>query len=97
MTSLSSLSKGLGAVGCAAAVAALSGAAGALSGDWTMAALGAAYLAGLGVGFWKDQKEIAKQWKVARVFEPNMSVDKRESLYGGWKRAVERSFNWARE
>ncbi len=62
-----------------------------------MAALGAAYLAGLGVGFWKDQKEIAKQWKVARVFEPNMSTDKRESLYTGWKRAVERSFNWARE
>jgi glycerol kinase len=62
-----------------------------------MAALGAAYLAGLGVGFWKDQQEIAKQWKVARVFEPNMSNDKRESLYAGWKRAVERSFNWAQE
>ncbi len=62
-----------------------------------MTALGAAYLAGLGVGFWSDQEEIAKQWKVARVFEPNMSVDKRETLYAGWKCAVERSLDWARE
>ncbi len=62
-----------------------------------MAALGAAYLAGLGVGFWKSREEIAKQWKIARVYEPNMSEDKRESLYAGWKRAVERSFGWAKE
>ncbi len=62
-----------------------------------MTALGAAYLAGLGVGFWSDQEEIAKQWKVARVFEPNMSADKRETLYAGWKCAVERSLDWARE
>jgi len=62
-----------------------------------MAALGAAYLAGLGIGFWKDQDEVAKQWKVAKVFEPNMSADRRESLYSGWKRAVKRSFNWANE
>lgn len=60
-----------------------------------MAALGAAYLAGLGVGFWSSKEEIAKQWKVAKVFEPNMSEDLRESLYDGWKRAVERSFAWA--
>jgi glycerol kinase len=62
-----------------------------------MTALGAAYLAGLGVGFWKDQKEIASQWKVERIFEPVMSEDQRETLYGGWKRAVERSFGWARD
>jgi len=62
-----------------------------------MAALGAAYLAGLGVGFWKSKQEIAKQWKVARVFEPNMSEDRKESLYAGWKKAVERSFGWAQE
>lgn len=62
-----------------------------------MAALGAAYLAGLGVGFWKDKDEIAKQWKIARVFEPGMSEDRRESLYSGWKRAVERSLGWAKE
>jgi glycerol kinase len=60
-----------------------------------MAALGAAYLAGLGVGFWSSQAEIAKQWKVAQVFEPQMNEDRKEALYSGWKRAVERSFNWA--
>jgi glycerol kinase len=62
-----------------------------------MAALGAAYLAGLGVGFWKSKEEIAKQWKVAKVFEPRMSEDQKEMLYTGWKRAVERSLKWALE
>lgn len=61
-----------------------------------MAAMGAAYLAGLGVGFWQNRDEIAKQWKVAKVYEPDMSEDHRESLYAGWKRAVERSLNWAK-
>ena len=62
-----------------------------------MAALGAAYLAGLGVDFWKNRDEIAKQWKIARIYEPSMSEDRREFLYAGWKRAVERSFGWAKE
>ncbi|MBT3318711.1 MAG: glycerol kinase GlpK [Clostridia bacterium] len=62
-----------------------------------MTSLGAAYLAGLGIGFWKNKEEIAKQWQVARVFEPNMNVDQKESLYSGWKRAVKRSFAWAQE
>ena len=62
-----------------------------------MTALGAAYLAGLGVGFWKSKEEIAKQWKLERTFEPNMKEDERNSLYAGWKRAVERSFAWAKE
>jgi glycerol kinase len=62
-----------------------------------MTVLGAAYLAGLGVGFWKSREEISKQWKVARVFEPHMGADERESLYAGWKRAVKRSLNWAKE
>lgn len=60
-----------------------------------MAALGAAYLAGLGVGFWGSKDEIAKQWKIAKVFEPNMTEDQREVLYAGWKKAVERSLKWA--
>lgn len=62
-----------------------------------MTALGAAYLAGLGVGFWKSKDEISKQWRLERVFEPNMSKDQKESLYTGWKRAVERSLAWAQE
>jgi glycerol kinase len=51
-------------------------------------ALGAAYLAGLAVGFWKSQAEISKQWKVDRQFTPNMSEENRNQLYGGWKKAV---------
>ena len=61
-----------------------------------MAALGAAYLAGLGVGFWKSREEVAGQWKLAKVFEPRMSADRREELYAGWKNAVQRSFKWAK-
>lgn len=58
-------------------------------------ALGAAYLAGLAVGFWSSQEEIAKQWAVERTFEPKMSIDERENHYAEWKRAVERARNWA--
>ncbi len=61
-----------------------------------MAALGAAYLAGLGVGFWKSQDEIAAHWKIDRVFEPKMSRDEAGALYAGWKKAVERCLNWAK-
>ena len=57
-------------------------------------ALGAAYLAGLAVGFWSSQAEVAEQWAIDRTFEPQMSADEREKLYAGWKRAVERSRNW---
>jgi glycerol kinase len=58
-------------------------------------ALGAAYLAGLAVGFWGSQDEIARQWRVEKTFEPEMSVDEREVLYYGWQRAVERAQGWA--
>ena len=58
-------------------------------------ALGAAYLAGLAVGLWRGTDEIASQWKVASTFEPQMSDDQRETLYAGWKRAVERARQWA--
>jgi glycerol kinase len=60
-------------------------------------ALGAAYLAGLAVGFWGSRQEVARQWALDRVFEPRMSADQREALYSGWKRAVERSLRWAEE
>ncbi len=61
-----------------------------------MAARGAAYLAGLGVGFWKSKAEIAKQWKLDRLFEPEMDADKRENLYEGWRSAVQRCLHWAK-
>lgn len=58
-------------------------------------ALGAAYLAGLAVGFWNDQQDIAQNWQLDRLFEPQMDEEQRERLYRGWKRAVERSRDWA--
>ncbi|WP_405097968.1 glycerol kinase GlpK [Oceanobacillus sp. FSL H7-0719] len=51
-------------------------------------ALGAAYLAGLAVGYWKDKEEIAKQWNVDRTFTSELSEEKRDELYAGWKKAV---------
>ncbi len=58
-------------------------------------ALGAAYLAGLAVGFWKSPDEIAAQWSLDREYTPQMSADQRESLYARWQRAVERARGWA--
>ena len=51
-------------------------------------ALGAACLAGLGVGFWRSREEIAQQWREDRRFEPAMPAERRETLYAGWQRAV---------
>lgn len=60
-------------------------------------ALGAAYLAGLAVGFWQNQEEVAAQWAVDYTFEPRMSADQREQLYANWQRAVQRARNWEQE
>ena len=60
-------------------------------------ALGAAYLAGLAVGYWSDLDEIAANWQVDKEFVPQMAAEEREKLYRGWKRAVERSRAWAEE
>jgi glycerol kinase len=57
-------------------------------------ALGSAYLAGLAIGIWKDTTQIAKQWRASKIYEPSMSLDQRESLYDGWKRAVDRAKEW---
>lgn len=57
-------------------------------------ALGAAYLAGLATGFWKTKEEILAQRKTEKLFEPKMESEKRDSLYSGWKKAVERAKNW---
>jgi glycerol kinase len=58
-------------------------------------ALGAAYLAGLAVGFWKDEAEIARLWARDRVFEPALGGAEGRGRMAGWKRAVERSRDWA--
>ncbi len=60
-------------------------------------ALGAAYLAGLAVGFWKDQQQIATNYRVKRKFIPRMRSKQRESLYRKWKMAVERAAGWEQE
>jgi glycerol kinase len=58
-------------------------------------ALGAAYLAGLAVGFWKNVEEIQQQWQVDHSFEPAMEANKRNQLVHGWQRAVKASIAWA--
>ena len=60
-------------------------------------AMGAAYLAGLAVGFWRDQAEIRKIWAVDRIFEPQLDARSRDARLHGWHRAVQRAFDWAKE
>lgn len=60
-------------------------------------ALGAAYLAGLATGFWKDLDELRDKARVERTFSPDSDNDKRERSYKGWKKAVKRSLEWAKE
>ncbi len=57
-------------------------------------ALGAAYLAGLATGVWTSREEIAKQWKVAKRFEPKMKREEAERWMGEWRRALERAKSW---
>jgi glycerol kinase len=57
-------------------------------------ALGAAYLAGLAVGFWPSTVAIAENWAVDKHFEPNLESDQREVLYKGWRKAVSRAMSW---
>jgi len=58
-------------------------------------ALGAAYAAGLAVGFWKNTDELKKQWKQSRRWNPTTTAENRAVGYAGWKKAIERTLNWA--
>ncbi len=60
-------------------------------------ALGAAYAAGLAVGFWKDFDELRQNWGQDKRWEPSMKAIKRNHLYAGWKKAVTRTFDWVDE
>jgi glycerol kinase len=60
-------------------------------------ALGAAYLAGLAVGFWKDTDQLSRNFKVRKKFTPRMPFKQRESIYRKWKKAVERARGWEEE
>ncbi|MFN4217292.1 MAG: glycerol kinase GlpK [Brevinematales bacterium] len=57
-------------------------------------ALGAAYAAGLAVGYWQDKKELRAHWQIDKRWKPHISEQTRASLYRGWKKAVERTFLW---
>ena len=60
-------------------------------------ALGAAYLAGRAVGYWKDRDEIAQNREIEKIVTPQMEKSHRDEFYKGWKRAVERSRDWAKD
>ena len=60
-------------------------------------ALGAAYLAGLASGYWKDKDEIRANWQLGQQFKPNMQEGKRNQLLKGWKRAVKCALMWAQD
>ncbi|MBP5384026.1 MAG: glycerol kinase GlpK, partial [Lachnospiraceae bacterium] len=60
-------------------------------------AMGAAYLAGLAVGYWKNKEDVLSNWQIDRVFTPQISEEERSERVNGWKKAVKRAFDWARE
>jgi len=57
-------------------------------------ALGAAYAAGLAVGYWSGRDELRRNWSVGRTWEPQMADEERETAYRGWQKAVTRTFDW---
>lgn len=60
-------------------------------------AMGAAYLAGLAVGYWENKEDVIKNWAIDRTFEPVINGEERTSRINGWNRAVKYSFDWAKE
>lgn len=60
-------------------------------------AMGAAYLAGLAAGYWKDIEDVKKNWATDKIFVPAIDSEKREQMLEGWKRAVACSYGWARK
>ncbi|HMG66830.1 MAG TPA: FGGY-family carbohydrate kinase, partial [Chitinophagaceae bacterium] len=60
-------------------------------------ALGAAYLAGLAVGYWKNIEEIQQLWQVDKKFSPQMEPTKAKELLNGWQRAIRASISWAKQ
>lgn len=60
-------------------------------------AMGAAYLAGLAVGYWKNKEEVIQNWAIDRTFEPTLDEETRKKRLGGWHKAVKYAYNWAKE
>lgn len=57
-------------------------------------ALGAAYAAGLAIGFWNDPEDLRGNWQIDKTWQPTMPDNQRERLYDGWKKAIQRTFDW---
>ena len=60
-------------------------------------AMGAAYLAGLAVGYWKDKQDVKKNWKIDQIFLPSIDEEKRQKKIKGWNKAVKYAYGWAKE
>ena len=60
-------------------------------------AMGAAYLAGLAVGYWKDKEDVKKNWTIDRIFQPQIEKETRQKMLSGWKKAVRYAHGWAKE
>lgn len=60
-------------------------------------AMGAAYLAGLAVGYWASKEDVVKNWAIDRTFAPNIGAEERDKRIRGWNRAVKCAYGWAKE
>lgn len=59
--------------------------------------MGAAYLAGLAVGYWAGKEDVARNWTIDRTFQPAISPEERATRCRGWDKAVKCAYGWARE
>ena len=59
--------------------------------------MGAAYLAGLAVGYWTSKEDVVKNWAIYQTFEPQISDEEREKRIKGWNKAVKYAYGWAKE
>jgi glycerol kinase len=60
-------------------------------------AMGAAYLAGLAVGYWASKQDVIKNWAIDRIFDPAMAEEERTSRINGWNKAVKCAYGWAKD
>ena len=60
-------------------------------------AMGAAYLAGLATGYWKNKEEVLKNWAIDRIFTPEIQAEEREKKVKGWNKAVRYAYHWAKD
>ena len=60
-------------------------------------AMGAAYLAGLAVGYWKSKEDVIKNWAIDQTFEPKIDEEQRQKMIKGWNKAVKYAYGWAKD